>query len=116
MCIRDRPQVEELFKEGDGFKLRTLLGHLTVPRKIHCIKLWLENLEYSWYFEDILKATERLETDVATKKELLELILSKVNSFPGSFKARDTIIKSAKSELRNLSLESGRAARAAGPP
>lgn len=110
------PQVEELFKEGDGFKLRTLLGHLTVQRKIHCIKLWLGNLEYSWYFEDILKATERLETDVATKKELLELILSKVNGFPGSFKARDSIIKSIKSNLRDLSSGSSRAAQAAGTP
>jgi hypothetical protein len=110
------PQVEGLFKEGDGFKLRTLIGHLTLPRKIHCIKLWLDNLEYSWYFEDILKATERLETDVATKKELLELILSKVHSFPGSFKARESIIRNIEADLRDLAHESAEAAKTGRTP
>ena len=100
------PQVEDLFKEGNGFKLRSLLKHLPTPRKIHCIKLWLDSLKYSWYFEDILEEVRRLETDVATEKQLLELIQSKVTNYPGSFKAREVIMKNIKSDLHNLASKS----------
>ncbi len=110
------PQVEELFREGNGFKLKSLLKHLSVRRKAHCIKLWLNGLKYSWYLEDIFEEIRRLEADGETKKELFDLILSKVIASPGSLKAREDLIKYTTSELGKLSSESGRAAQAGGTP
>jgi len=96
------PSVQKLIQEHENWKLRSVLGHLSPSGKVECIKQWLPNPRDSWFFKDILKTLESAEIPVDTRRNLLLLLLEKVDSFPGRFEDRGIIDGAVRGELNQI--------------
>lgn len=98
------PSVQKLIEEQQEWKLRGVLGHLSPTRQVECIKLWLPTMKDGWFFEGILRVLQTSQMPLDDKREMLGLLLVRIQAFEGRFKFPDKekIEAAVKNELGTL--------------
>jgi serine/threonine protein kinase len=81
--------VQKLIEEQQEWKLRGVLGHLSPARQAECIRLWLSTIKDSWSFEGILRVLQTSQMPPDDKREMLGLLLARVQAFDGRFRFTD---------------------------
>lgn len=84
------PSVQKLIEQQQEWKVRSVLPHLSPTRQTECIKLWMPTLKDGWFFESIFRVLQTSQMPLDDKRDMLRLLLARIEGFEGRF---DSLIR-----------------------